>query len=576
MVPRPPFPDLPLCNDGRPWSNNVQHAYQITLDAYNRALAACSSETLDPLRLEMAIENLIDIRPILVGTNYEGVPMEWLQSCATVLLSVQSDLHNAKDIADGREKERVAHIKAVLSHHSGNPAGGRPRTIIHPQYLANLLSPQRLISITEVAKLLQVHRSTVYRYMKMFGIHRKYSAITNEQLETLLCAYRAHRPDSGVRYTMGFLRQLGLRVQRRRTIMALRSIDDLGNVLRGHCSLRRRCYKVSRPNNLWHMDGHHKLIRWGFVIHGFIDGYCRTITAIKVHSNNRAQTVLSLFYDAIHHYGVPSRIRGDRGGENIEVAKWMLNHRGRHRASFIWGSSTHNQRIERLWVENPAHLWLLHHLFLDDLNADATAFQNDWNHHGIRGKETQNKSPVDMRLIGQTKKGIYADDQFDHVDNMSFEMISKYYGAQGPVRHRHRHQTGAGHVNDEPHPSSNNSAQQNDDSNDNWDSMRAQIESEPELQGIQHQPVSVPHQGNPFESHFLNKFNVAFRMTCDSHLDSIVEQANWDPVEIISLGTRRKELRVELPESVWLPRLARWELGVRVMKRVLMHQDGEM
>ncbi|KAG1733230.1 uncharacterized protein EDB91DRAFT_1057653, partial [Suillus paluster] len=35
-------------------------------------------------------------------------------------------------------------------------------------------------------------------------------------------------------------------------------------------------YAVPRSNHLWHLDGHHKLILWGIVIDGLIDGYCRT------------------------------------------------------------------------------------------------------------------------------------------------------------------------------------------------------------------------------------------------------------------------------------------------------------
>jgi hypothetical protein len=29
---------------------------------------------------------------------------------------------------------------------------------------------------------------------------------------------------------------------------------------------------------MWHLDGHHKLIRWGIVIHGFVDGYSRLVS----------------------------------------------------------------------------------------------------------------------------------------------------------------------------------------------------------------------------------------------------------------------------------------------------------
>jgi len=30
---------------------------------------------------------------------------------------------------------------------------------------------------------------------------------------------------------------------------------------------------VPWPNSLWHIDGHHSLIRWGFVVHGCVDGF---------------------------------------------------------------------------------------------------------------------------------------------------------------------------------------------------------------------------------------------------------------------------------------------------------------
>lgn len=82
-------------------------------------------------------------------------------------------------------------------------------------------------------------------------------------------------------------------------------------------------------------------------------------------------------------------------------------------------SSTHNTRIERIWVEvgtqfgrrwrafftrlenqyhldvkNPAHIWLLQILFLDSINADCKAFVHNWNLHGIRGEQTRNMAPI--------------------------------------------------------------------------------------------------------------------------------------------------------------------------------------
>lgn len=84
------------------------------------------------------------------------------------------------------------------------------------------------------------------------------------------------------------------------------------------------------------------LTRWRIVIHGGVDGYSRIPVYLVASDNNRADTVLNAFLNAVESYGLPSRVRSDKGGENVQVAWHMLNHplRGPGRGSIITGCST--------------------------------------------------------------------------------------------------------------------------------------------------------------------------------------------------------------------------------------------
>ena len=133
------------------------------------------------------------------------------------------------------------------------------------------------------------------------------------------------------------------------------------------------------------------------------------VVFIKCSNNNRAATVYEAFMSATGRFGLPSRVRSDQGGENYLVAQSMLQRRGPNRNSMLTGSSTHNQRIERLWVDmhrsvthlyyrlfyyleqqglldplNEIHLFALHYIFIPRINEALKLFRDGWNHHGIR------------------------------------------------------------------------------------------------------------------------------------------------------------------------------------------------
>ena len=163
-------------------------------------------------------------------------------------------------------------------------------------------------------------------------------------------------------------------------------------------------------------DGHHKLIRWRLVTHGGIDGYSCLIVYPRCSNNNNGSTVLNNFQNAAHHFGLPSCVRCDQGTENHEVALHMLRYCGLNRNSVITGSSTHNQRIKRLWRDmhrsvttlyyrlfyfleiqslldplNEVHLFALSYIYLPRINRALNVFREGWNHHRIR--TAHNRSP---------------------------------------------------------------------------------------------------------------------------------------------------------------------------------------
>lgn len=159
---------------------------------------------------------------------------------------------------------------------------GRPSKEISVAYLAEAMSAKRHITISSLARTLGMDRLTLRKIMKKQGIHRCYDGLSDAELDSLTRDFKRKKPDSGLRYLTGFLRNKGVRVQKRRIIASLRRVDGLGQVLRSRTAIKRRKYSVPRPNYLWHCDSHHKLIWWGIVIHGFIDGYCRTVCQFRL------------------------------------------------------------------------------------------------------------------------------------------------------------------------------------------------------------------------------------------------------------------------------------------------------
>jgi len=95
---------------------------------------------------------------------------------------------------------------------------------------------------------------------------------------------------------------------------------------------------------MWHADGYAKLVEYGIIIHGCIDGLSRYVIYMKASGNNKSVTVSRLMRDSFYRYGVPSHLRVDKGVENRKAAVMMDFLRGDVVKPVIVGSSCHNQR----------------------------------------------------------------------------------------------------------------------------------------------------------------------------------------------------------------------------------------
>ena len=122
---------------------------------------------------------------------------------------------------------------------------------------------------------------TISRCTKEYNLTTQRTQITKDDLDqvTLLCVQR----NAGQKSYSAVLLDQEIHISCQKVFDSLLQVNLSRVMQRFKKAIKHRRYHVPGPNSMWHLDGYHKLIRWGIVIHWMdILGYHFTLKHLPI------------------------------------------------------------------------------------------------------------------------------------------------------------------------------------------------------------------------------------------------------------------------------------------------------
>jgi hypothetical protein len=198
-----------------------------------------------------------------------------------------------------------------------------------------------------------VSKRTLHRTLRSHKLYRRVNLRNASSVDEVLAVVERLLNQSGSMHGYRWFHarciQQHVLVAREDIRLILGILDPEGVCARRARRLRRRQYYANGPNFVWHIDGYDKVKPYGLCIHGCIDGYSRYIVWMRVFRTNNNPDVVGTYYISAlqERKAAPRFVRGDRGTENSHIRTMQCLLLGDD--SFIYGTSTSNQRIESWW-----------------------------------------------------------------------------------------------------------------------------------------------------------------------------------------------------------------------------------